>query len=103
MSYVLPSKEQSFDLNEEEFCDEIALEYNRSISNLPFKYPYGNNFDVNHAVNSKKGGSISMGHNNIRNFKANLIKKVCTDVKVKPELQPVNNNDARPDVRVHGF
>ena len=53
-------------------------------------------------MNSKKGGSISMRHNN-RNFKANLIKKVCTDVKAKPKLQPVNNNDARLDVRVHGF
>ena len=93
----------SFDLSKEEFCDAIALQYNRSISNLPSKYPYGNNFDVNHAMNSKKGGSISMRHNSIRNFKANLIKKVCTDVEIKSKLQPVNNNDARLDVRTRGF
>ena len=32
-----------------------------------------------------------MRHNNIRDFEASLLKEVCKDVKVEPELLPVGN------------
>ena len=48
-----------------------------------------------------------MRHNNIRDFEATLLREVCKDVKVEPELLPLgsastqSNNKAekaRPDV-----
>ena len=80
--YVLPLKEQGFNLNKDEFYDAIALQNNRHISNLPFECPCGNKFYVNHAISFKKWGVFSTRLNN----EANLTKKVCTDVQVEPKL-----------------
>ena len=100
---VLPLREQGFALTKDEFRDCIALRYGDKISNLPSKCACGETFDVNHAMNCKKGGFVSIRHNNIRDFEANLLKKVCSDVEVEPKLQPVNNDEARLDVRARGF
>ena len=48
-----------------------------------------------------------MRHNKIRDFEANLLQRVCNDVEVEPQLQPLNGetiydldgNDARPGIR----
>ena len=93
----------SFDLSKEELCNAVTLQYNSSISNLSSKYPCGKTFDVNHAMNSKRGGSISTPYNNFRDFKSNIMKKVCAGVEVKPKTQLVNNNDAQLDVQARGF
>ena len=52
-------------------------------------------------------------HNNIRNFEAQLLKKVINDVQIEPPLQPVRGmtfsrsaittDEARLDVRAKGF
>ena len=100
---VLPLRDHGFTLNKEEFRDALALRYNRTVTNLPSKCPCGEIFNVNHAMNCKKGGFVSIRHDTIRNFEANLLKKVCADVEVEPKLQPVNNDEARLDVRARGF
>ena len=51
-----------------------------------------------------------MRHDNIRDFEANLIRKICNDVEVEPSLQPLageiirgeKGDDARADVRGRG-
>ena len=51
-----------------------------------------------------------MRHNNIRDFEANLMRKVCNDVETEPSLQPINGenvagltgDEAKPDVRARG-
>ena len=100
---VLPLKDHGFTLNKEEFQDAIALRYDWHIKNLPVLCPCGKDFDVNHAMNCKKGGFINIRHNNVRDFEANLLKKVCADVEIEPKLHPVNNDEARLDVRARGF
>ena len=40
-------------------------------------------------MNCKKGGSVSMRHDEIKKFEATLLNKVCNDVEVEPPLQPV--------------
>ncbi len=70
-------------------------------------------FDVSHAMNCKRGGFITMRHDNIRDFEANLLAKVCKDVEVEPALQPLtgehlsksimDGDEARLDVRARGF
>ena len=100
---VLPLQEHGFTLNKAEFHDALALRYNRNISNLPSKCVCGELFDVNHAMNCKKGGFVSIRHDSIRDFEANLLNKVCNDVETEPKLQPVNNDEARLDIRARGF
>ena len=34
-----------------------------------------------------------MRHNNIRDLEANLLKEVCKDVKVEPELLPIGDTE----------
>ena len=54
-------------------------------------------------MNCKKGGFVSIRHDTIRDFEANLLKKLCADVEIEPKLQPVNNDEARLDVRARAF
>ena len=44
-------------------------------------------------MNCKRGGFISMRHNNIRDFQANLLTKVCKDVEIEPPLKPVTEEE----------
>ena len=110
---VRPSTEQGFTLNKSEFRDALAIRYDRPIKNLPSKCPCGQAFTITHAMNCKKGGFVTMRHNDIRDFEANLLSKICNDVEIEPPLQPVTNeqlptgsiqgDDARLDVRARGF
>ena len=107
MAGCTPLKEHGFTLNKSEFRDALALRYNLPIKDLPSKCPCGDNFNLNHALNCKRGGFVIMRHNNIRDFEANLLSKVCNDVETEPRLLPldgevvggVTGDDARPDIR----
>ena len=51
-----------------------------------------------------------MRHNNIRDFEANLMRRICNDVEVEPRLQPLEGevinglegDEVRPDIRARG-
>ena len=70
-------------------------------------------FNLTHALNCKKGGFVIIRHDEIRNFNADLLKKLCNDVQVEPQLQPYNGeqvssgsvtrDEARLDIRARGF
>ena len=77
---------------------------------MPSTCSCGQKFDLNHAMNFKRGGFVIMKHNNVREFEANLLKTMHNDVEIEPALQeitnekiPGNTNDeARPDIRTRG-
>ena len=100
---ILPLKEQGFNLTKDEFRDVLALRYNRKIKNLPSKCACGQAFDTNHAMNCKKGGFVTIRHNNVKDFEANLLKTVCNDVEIEPKLQPIENDEVRLDIRARDF
>ena len=108
---VLPLEEYGFVLNKGEFRDALKLRYGNNLRGLPQKCPCGQQFDVTHALNCKKGGFVIIRHNNIRDFEANLLKKVCSDVEIEPQLQNVHGeqieglvgDESRPDIRARGF
>ena len=108
---VRPSEEHGFVLNKSDFRDAVSLRYNRPVKNLPSTCACGQSFDVTHAMNCKKGGYVTIRHNDIRDFEAGLLSKVCSDVQTEPPLQPVTGeilagetgDEARPDVRARGF
>ena len=110
---VRPSIEHGFVLNKSEFNDAICLRYNQQVKHLPSVCACGQPFTVTHAMNCKRGGYVTIRHNDIRDFEAGLHSKVCSDVETEPALQPVTGerlqagnaagDEARLDVRARGF
>ena len=105
--------EHGFNLSNDESRDALPLRFNHDIKGLPSKCPCGQRFDITHAMNCKLGGFVIKEHKNIRDFEANLLKKVCNNVEIKPSLQPLtdehlergslNTDAARLDIRARGF
>ena len=101
---VLPLSDYNFSLNKGEFRDTLKLRYGKELCGLPSHCPCGQKFDVNHALNCKKGGFVIIRHNTIRDSEAHK------DVESEPELQPVEGElidglageNARPDIRARG-
>ena len=88
---AIPLAEHGFNLSKGEFRDALALRFNHDIKGIPSKCLCGQWFDVTHAMNCKRGGFVIMRHNDIRDFEANLLKRVCNDVEIEPPLQPLTN------------
>ena len=42
-------------------------------------------------MNCKLGGYVTMRHNGIRNLEAEILREICKDVKIEPELLPIGN------------
>ena len=62
---ALPLTDQGFTLNKGEFRDAIAIRYNHDLKGLPPKCPCGQKFDLDHALNCRRGGFVIMRHNNV--------------------------------------
>ena len=92
---VIPLEENGFNLTKGEFRDAISIRYNKLLRNLPSKCPCGSNFDITHALNCKRGGYVIMRHNNIRDFEANLLRKLHNDVETEPDLKPITTERLR--------
>ena len=62
----------------------IGSPLQQQLRGFPSKCPCGQKFGVNPALNCKH-------HNNIRDFEANLLRKVHNQVETEPPLQAVND------------
>ena len=49
----------------------------------------GQKYDTAHALNCKKGGFVTIRHNNIRDYETNSLAKIHTDVETEPSLQAI--------------
>jgi len=112
---VLPIKEYHYNLNKQQFWDVIAMRYNWPIPGLPARCVCSEKFDVQHALYCKKGGFITLRHNEIRDITSDLLNVVCKDVESEPHLIKLNgeentlnksakkNDEVRLDVSARGF
>ena len=89
----LPIKEHGYELTKEEFWDAIKIRYNWLLDRIPSQCICGASFDVTHALSCKKGGFITLKHNEVRDTTSELLDEVCVDVSKEPILQEVNNED----------
>ena len=80
---VLPLSLYGFSLNKGEFRDAIRLRYGKELRGLPSQCPCGQKFDVNHALNCKKGGFVIIRHNNIRGFEADLLDLLTSGLQTQ--------------------
>ena len=100
-----------FVLNKKEFRDAINLRYGKDLKGLPSKCPCGQSFNMTHALNCKTGGFVTIRHNRVKYFEAQLPTEICNDVEIEPPLQPLQGEiinglagvNAKPDVRARGF
>ena len=111
----LPIKDFGFDLTKQEFNDALRIRYGWIMDRLPSMCTCGSRFDVPHALSCKKGGFVTLRHNELRNITAELLNEVCVDVKVEPPLAKLNedevlqersgnrNSEARLDVSAVNF
>ena len=111
---AVPLVDQGLVLNKQEFRDSLRLRYNMPLSDLPSKCVCGEKYTVCHALSCKKGGFVAQRHDGVRNLLTSLIGKVCTNVEVEPQLQPLDNErfnlrtavtspEARLDFKAGGF
>ena len=103
-------REYNYILNKQQFWDSIRLRYGWSVPGLPSKCPCGENFNIQHAMSCKKGGYVTIRHNEIRDITAKLLSELCKDVAVEPSLLKLNgeqetmrrtaknNDDVRLDI-----
>ena len=111
---VLPLSDHDFDLNKQQFWDAIRLRYGWPIPNLPLYCVCGSKFNMQHCMSCKKGGFVTLRHNNVRNLTANMLKEVCSDVAIEPPLIELTGenfklkstktgDESRTDICARGF
>ena len=108
---AVPLEEYNFVLNKKEFRDAMNLRYGKDLKGLPSKCPCGQSFNMTHALNCKTGGFITIRHNRVRDFEAQLLTEISNDVEIEPPLQPLEAEiiigltsvNARAGVGARGF
>ena len=111
---AVPLVDQGLVLNKQEFRDCLRLGYNMPVSDLPSKRVCGEKYTVCDALSCKKGGFVAQRRYGVRNLLTSLISKVCTNVEVEQQLQPLDNErfnlrtavtspEARLDFKAGGF
>ena len=85
---LLPLESTGYVLNKVEFRDAICLRYDKKIPGTPSYCACGEKNSTNHTLNCKLGGFVTMRHNNIRDVEASLLRGICKDVRIEPELIP---------------
>ena len=83
---VLPLADYGFTLNNEQFWESIHIRYGWEIKNVPTTCVCGSKFTIDHSMSCKKGGFITLRHNNIRDITAKKFGEICKDVAVEPVL-----------------
>ena len=107
---VLSLAEFGFALNKVEVRDALSFRYGRSLKGLHAMCPCGQKYNVTHALNCNKGGFVTIPHNNLRDFEADMLSKIVNDVETEPELLPVtgeiieelSGNASRSDISARG-
>ena len=111
---TLPLSWLGYVLNKQEFRDSIALRYNWLIDNIPKHCGCGSPNDINHCLTCKLGGYVIMRLNQVRDTIADVMKEVCHDVQLEPQLIAIEDeekplsqhsstaNNARLDISARG-
>ena len=111
---ALPIKAKGFSLNKQEFTDALALRHGWPVGGLPDLCACGSDFDEQHALTCQKGGFVSIRHDEVRNITHAMLKEVCRDVTLEPQLLPLQGEEffyktanteqeARVDVSARNF
>ena len=82
---TMPIREHGFHLSKQEFWDSIRTRYGIALTRLPSKcLACGVPFNVEHAFSCKYGGFVTIRHNEIWDFTAEVLRETCQNVEVTP-------------------
>ena len=90
---ALPIQSLGYALNRQDFRDSLCLRYGWRVPQTPQFCSCGKRNDVNHSLVCTKGGYVILRHNRIRDLEASLLKDICKDIKIEPELMPIGGNE----------
>ena len=103
----------NYNLNKGEFRDAVKLHYDWPVEDIPSTCACGEAFTVDHFMICKLGDFITQRHNELRDFAAQFLSLVCSDVEIEPVLQDISGEhlnrgsnkalDARLDICARGF
>ena len=89
------------------------MRYDLRLADVPRTCACGNEYSINHFLTCKRGGYVIIRHNVVRDTLAEVLREVCKDVKVEPQLIPVTGevllaganvaDNARSDVSAIGL
>ena len=85
----LPLKVYGFRLNKQQFQDTMCMRYYLRLADIPRTCACGDYYSINHCLTCKHGGYVIIRHNAVRDTLAEVLREVCSDVKVTPQLIPV--------------
>ena len=88
-----PISNFGFELSKQHFWDPIRLLNGWSIANLPITCLCGSRFSIQYCMSCKKGGFVSVRHNNLRNLTANMLFEVSKDIEIESKLTPLTDEE----------
>ena len=89
----------------------MRLRYGLPLKRFPSNCGCSKPYNVQHAISCKKGGFVTLRHNELRDNIGEMLEEVTSDVKVEPALQPLSgeeikgnqSDEARSDISARGF
>ena len=93
----LPLKTYGFRLNKQQFQDALCMRYDLKLRDVPKFCSCGVAYSINHCLTCKRGGYVLIRHDAVRDTVADIMKDVCHDVHVEPQLLPVTGEDLPPE------
>ena len=81
----------------------IRIRYGWQLVRLPSKCECGSTFSNDHALSCKKGGLVSLRHNQVRNLTASLLDEVCHNACVEPQVLQLTGKNLNEEVAVRSY
>ena len=111
---ALPLQKYDIYLDKQSFRDDLFLRHDIMLPKLPLNCVCGRSFNVNHDLSCATGGFVTIRHSDVRDLTGELLKEVCNDVELEPELSSLSKEElanktsnkadgARVDVSARGF
>ena len=97
---MLSIKQLGFSLSKSEFWDAVYLRYGLPLKRLPSHCDCSKVYTAQHALSCKKGGFVTLRHNELRDNIAEMLQEVTNDVRIEPTLQPLTGEEQSVGVNV---
>ena len=91
----LPIQSLGQAFNKEDFQGALCVRYDKNIPGTPSLCQCGKKNDIDHMLICKRGGYVGLRHNRIRDLEAELMREVCHDVRIEPQLIPLESDSNR--------
>ena len=96
----LPLSRYGFRLNKQQFIDAVCMRYDLRLKDVPKFCSCGEAYSIHHCLTCKAGGYVHIRHNAVRDTFAEVLKEICKDVQIEPQLLPITGEVLPPGSNV---